>query len=111
MGTTQPRDDSGEFTERVTEQDILKVFDRSRDPFLSTSEIAAELPIGTDAVRKRLDGMAEAGLVDRKKIGARAVGWWALVAPQLDPAVVDRLDAEEAGVGTSIDELRSELTG
>jgi repressor of nif and glnA expression len=111
MGTTQPRDDSGEFTEQVTEQDILKVFDRSRDPFLSTSEIATELPIGTDAVRKRLQGMAEAGLVDRKKIGARAVGWWALVAPELDPAVAERLDAEEAGDGIPLDELRTELTG
>jgi DNA-binding Lrp family transcriptional regulator len=87
------------------------VFDRSRDPFLSTSEIAAELPVGTDAVRKRLQRMAEAGLVDRKNVGARAVGWWALVATELDPAVADRLDAEETGDGIPIDELRSELTG
>lgn len=69
--------------EQITEQDILKVFDASPDPFLTAPEIAAELPVTRQAVNYRLDRMREKGLVEKKTTGARSVGWWALVGPEL----------------------------
>ena len=48
-----------------------------------------------EAVRNRLETMAEAGLVSRKKLGARAVGWWAEVAPELDAETAETVDARK----------------
>lgn len=91
------RDETGRFTETVTEQDILKVFDYEDDPALSAREVADGLrrfdkQLTPEGVRNRLEEMHDAGLVERKEFGARAVGWWATVAPELDEATADRLD-------------------
>jgi hypothetical protein len=39
--------------------------------------------------------MAADGLVSRKKLGARAVGWWAEVAPELDVETAETVDARK----------------
>jgi repressor of nif and glnA expression len=100
----QGRDDAGRFDETVTDQEILKVFDYEDDPVLTASEVAAGLQrfgvqMTSEGVRNRLDSMADDGLVSRKQLGARAVGWWAEVAPKLSAetaAEIDhRADAEE----------------
>lgn len=92
-------DETGRFTETVTEQDILKVFDYD-DPVLSAREVADGLrrfdgQLTPEGVRNRLEEMHDAGLVDRKEFGARAVGWWATVAPELDAATADRVDTRK----------------
>lgn len=97
---SQGRDDAGRFTETVTEQDILKVFDYEDDPVLTASEVADGLgrfgiQITGEGVRNRLEGMAEEGLVSRKKLGARAVGWWAEVAPELDAETAEVVEARK----------------
>ena len=101
---SQGRDDAGRFEETVTEQEILKVFDYEDDPVLTAPEVAEGLrrfgkEITPEGVRNRLDRMAKKGLVSRKKLGARAVGWWAEVAPELDPetgrTVDERKDSGE----------------
>jgi len=101
---SQGRDDAGRFEETVTEQEILKVFDYEDDPVLTASEVAEGLrrfgkEITPEGVRNRLDRMAKEGLVSRKKLGARAVGWWAEVAPELDPetgrTVDERKESDE----------------
>lgn len=94
MSDSQPRGDSGEFEETVTEQDILKVFDAADEPFLTAGEIAERLPVSRQAVNYRLQEMHEKGLVGRKDVGARAVGWWAEVAPE--PAESDVPEYENA---------------
>lgn len=86
---SQGRDETGRFEETVTDQEILKVFDYEDDPVLSAAEVADglrrfEKRMTSEGVRNRLEAMAEDGLVSRKKLGARAVGWWAEVAPELD---------------------------
>jgi len=91
------RDGAGRFEETVTEQDILKVFDYEDDPVLTAPEVADGVrrfgkEITPEGVRKRLEEMAEKGLVSRKKVGARAVAWWADVSPELDPEVADTVD-------------------
>ena len=97
---SQKRDDAGRFEETVTEQEILKVFDYEDDPVLTAPEVAEGLrrfgkDITSEGVRNRLETMAEAGLVSRKKLGARAVGWWAEVAPELDAETVETVDARK----------------
>ncbi len=95
---SQGRDDAGRFEQTVTEQEILKVFDYEDDPVLTASEVATGLKrfgieITPEGVRNRLESMHEQGLVSRKKLGARAVGWWATVAPELDEDAVARIDS------------------
>lgn len=106
MSDSQPRGESGEFEETVSEQDILKVFDAADEPFLTASEVAQRLPVSRQAVNYRLNEMAAKGLVGRKDVGARAVGWWAEVAPEpVDSDVPEYEDADR----TSQSELKERL--
>lgn len=95
---SQGRDDAGRFKETVTDQDILKVFDYEDDPVLTAQEVAEGLcrfgkQITSEGVRNRLEEMVDEGLVSRKKLGARAVGWWAEVAPDLDAETAETVEA------------------
>lgn len=108
MNDSQPRGDSGEFEAKVTELDILKVFDAADEPFLTASEIAERLPVSRQAVNYRLNGMHDEGLLGKKKVGARAVGWWAEVAPE--PADSDAPEYEDAD-GISQREMQARLDG
>mgnify|MGYP006276174855 CR=1 FL=1 len=97
---SQGRDDAGRFTQSVTEQDILKVFDYEDDPVLTAPEVAEGLrrfgsQITPEGVRNRLEKMDEKDLVNRKKIGARAVGWWAEVAPELASNTSETVDSRK----------------
>ncbi|GAB3028213.1 hypothetical protein GCM10025298_16020 [Natronobiforma cellulositropha] len=99
-GMSQGRDEAGRFEESVTEQDILKVFDYEDDPVLTAPEVADGLrrfgkQITPEGVRNRLGEMDEKGLVSRKKLGARAVGWWAEVAPELDSNTSKTIDSRK----------------
>lgn len=105
MSENQPRGDSGQFGEKVTEQDILKVFDSSADPFLTAAELADEPPLSRQAIHHRLTQMEESGLVDKKKTGARSAGWWATVAPRLAPDAAERAEAADRENAVSLDEL------
>lgn len=98
---SQGRDDAGRFDETVSEQEILKVFDYEDDPVLTAPEVAEGLgrfgkQITAEGVRNRLETMAEKGLISRKSVGARAVAWWAEVAPALDADVASEVDARKA---------------
>jgi len=109
MNENQPRGEGGEFGEKVTEQDILKVFDTTDDPFLTAAEIAEQLPISRQAVYHRLEQMREKGLVDKKKTGARGAGWWATVAPRLDPEVAASADAADREDAVPLEDLETEF--
>lgn len=109
MSEGQPRNETGRFGEKVTEQDILKLFDRADAPFLTAREIADELPISREAVHYRLTKMRENGTVGKKKTGARSVGWWAEVAPKLSPEARQRAAAAERENAISLDDLEAEF--
>jgi len=86
------RESGGEFSQSVSRQEILLVFDRLADNEpLTTAEVAEELPIGRRAVHDRLEKMYRDGDVGKKDFGNRVV-WWAEVAPELDPELKDELD-------------------
>lgn len=97
------RDEDGRFTEKVTDQDVLKVFDyeaTDEDPYLTAREITDALAehfhidVTPQAVRIRLDAMCEAELVVKRQFG-NSVAYRALVGPRLNPDVEERL-AERA---------------
>jgi len=97
---SQGRDDAGRFEESVSEQDILKVFDYEDDPILTAPEVADGLrrfgkQITPEGVRNRLERMDEKGLVSRKKVGSRAVAWWATVAPELDASTAETIESRK----------------
>lgn len=108
MSENQQRDEGGRFAGKVTEQDILKIFDRTGEP-MTAPEIAEELPITSDAVTYRLKNMKEKGLVERKKTGANAVVWWAKVAPRLDSDFAESVEESDLENAVSHDELDEEL--
>ena len=104
------RESGGEFSNSVSRQEILLVFDElADDEPLTTSEVAEELPIGRRALHERLEKMYRDGDLGKKDFGNRVV-WWAEVAPELDPELKDELDAtadEERYL--SMDELDEQL--
>jgi predicted ArsR family transcriptional regulator len=59
----------------VTDKEILNVFRQSGDPVLFTGEVADELPIGRDGVRKRLQELEQQGFIQKKQRGT-AIVWW-----------------------------------
>lgn len=104
------RDGDDRRERKITDQDILKVFDRADEPVLTSSEIAEALPVTRQAVNYRLKRMHKDGLVDRKETGARAVVWWATVAPRLSKAAAEAADSADPESAVSLDELEDELT-
>lgn len=109
MSENQPREGNGKYGEKVTEQDILKAFDYSDDPFLTTTELADQLPVSRQAVSYRLEQMREKGLVDKKKTGARAAGWWAKLAPRLSDEAQRRVDAADQDNAHSLEDLEAQF--
>lgn len=107
------RDDRGRYTESVSEQDILKVFDRADAPFLTAKELARELPFTKQAANYRLNQMRENDHVERKQAGGRAVGWWATVAPAPSEETLEDIEATEGelerGETVSQEEMKQRL--
>lgn len=101
------RDESGRFTGSVSEQDILIAFDTADAPFLTASELADELSISRQAANYRLKRMRKDGIVDRKKTGSRAAGWWATVAPRLSKEAKQRADAADRDNAHSLEDLEA----
>ncbi|MFC6954100.1 FaeA/PapI family transcriptional regulator [Halorubellus litoreus] len=61
---------------RVTDEEILAVFEETDDPVLSTAEVADALPLQRRSVYNRLVQLEEAGQLTRKQIGGRNTIWW-----------------------------------
>lgn len=76
--------------QKARDANILGVFEDCEDPVVTTSEVAAELPIGKRATLNRLEDLVDRGVLDSKDVGVGRV-WW-LVEPETEPA-----DASEEG--------------
>ncbi|MDS0284617.1 GAF domain-containing protein [Haloarcula onubensis] len=58
-------------------RETLAVFDGpGRDAPLTTSEVADELPVSRRSAYERLMRLADSGLLETKKVGAKARIWW-----------------------------------
>ena len=61
---------------KVSDEEILAVFERAEDPVLMADEVAESLPIGRRAVYNRLRSLEEQEILKSKKTGARSTVWW-----------------------------------
>ena len=66
------RDESGQYVEQVTLEDVLAVFDRAEIPVLTASEVAEEIGCSRPSAYNKLKELVDAGEVHKKKVGARA---------------------------------------
>lgn len=92
-----PRRDTGEFDERVSDDDLLEAV-REYDP-AATSEVADAVGVTRQAADYRLRRLADEGRVQKKKIGASLV-WSPAPTPQVGgsghvPSVGGEHDAPE----------------
>lgn len=61
--------------QRVSDREIVQVFERADAPYMTAGEVAEELSISRQASHSRLMNLYERGTLERKKTG-RTVGWW-----------------------------------
>lgn len=66
------RDDSGQYTETVTLEDVLGAFDRADLPVLTASEVAEDIGCSRASAYNKLESLVEQGVIHKKKVGARA---------------------------------------
>lgn len=71
---------------KTTERELLEVMATHPYPVMTSTEIAAKVEIGQQAVYKRLQSFEKQGYVLPKSVGANATVWW------LTPTGRERLD-------------------
>jgi DNA repair protein RadC len=59
----------------VSDQEILKVFVQTADPFLSTNEVSENIPLRENGTYRRLMELKERDLLKSKKVG-QGRAWW-----------------------------------
>jgi predicted transcriptional regulator len=59
-----------------TEDRIIAQFRQAETPFLTAVEIADAIGMTRQGVNQRLKQLEERDIVERKKVGSRAVAWW-----------------------------------
>jgi predicted ArsR family transcriptional regulator len=61
---------------RITGEDVFDALQAHDEPVATTTDIASVFGLTTEAVRRHLNNLHEAGCVHRKRTGASAVVWW-----------------------------------
>ena len=67
------RDESGQYTEQVTLEQVLNVFQKADLPVLTASEVAEKIDCSRASAYNKLETLVEQEEVQKKKVGARAV--------------------------------------
>lgn len=60
----------------VEDREILESFGQVDDPIRTVPNMAEDIELGVDGLRKRLGHLESEGKVKSKKVGARSVVWW-----------------------------------
>lgn len=66
------RDEGGKYTEQITPDTVLDVFEQAEIPVLTASEVADTLDCSRPAAYNKLETLVERGDLHKKKVGARA---------------------------------------
>lgn len=72
MRMERERDDSGQYTEQVTLDSVLEVFEKADIPVLTAKEVAEELGCSRPAAYNKLEKLVDREEIRKKKVGARA---------------------------------------
>ena len=67
------RDESGQYTEQVTLEAVLGVFENADVPVLTPSEVGEEIGCSRAAAYGKLETLVDREEIQKKKVGARAV--------------------------------------
>ena len=67
------RDESGRYTEQLTLESVLEVFEAAELPVLTATEVAEELGYSRPAAYHKLEELVEQDELHKKNVGARAV--------------------------------------
>jgi len=67
------RDDSGQYTEQVTLDSVMSVFENADLPVLTATEVAEKLDCSRPSAYNKLEKLADREDLQKKKVGARAV--------------------------------------
>lgn len=68
-------DDSGQFKQSTTQDDVFAAFEELAEPVVFTSEIADAVDCSRETARQRLTDLYESGRIHRRKKG-RQIVWW-----------------------------------
>ena len=66
------RDESGKYTEQVTLDSVLAVFEDADLPVLTATEVKEALDCSRASAYNKLEELVEQGEIQKKKVGARA---------------------------------------
>ena len=99
-GMTRERNDSGQYVETVSPDDVIDVFQTVDGPAITSSDVAEALGCTTEAARQKLARLVDSGELDRRKTPARTVIYWrasptderdeTAASPSTAPARTDR---------------------
>jgi len=103
-GMTRERNDSGQYVETVSPDDVIDVFQTVDGPAITSSDVAEALGCTTEAARQKLARLVDSGELDRRKTPARTVIYWrapptdegdeTAASPSTAPASTDRSAAD-----------------
>jgi predicted transcriptional regulator len=79
------RNDRGEYTSKATDEAILAHFSRTDRPFQTAQSVAEQFDLDRSQAYRRLQQLAENGVLEKEKVGGRAAVWWlATDAPDVE---------------------------
>lgn len=79
------RNDRGEYTPKATDEAILAHFARSDRPFQTAQSVAEQFDLDRSQAYRRLQQLAENGVLEKEKVGGRAAVWWLVTdAPDVE---------------------------
>lgn len=70
------RNEHGEYTPTVTDEEILASFVTADRPFQTATDLAERFGLDRSQAYRRLQRLADTGSLEKSKIGSRAVVWW-----------------------------------
>jgi len=94
-----------EDSENVTTEDIVKVFRHHESPAITSRDVSVVLGCSRDLARRRLQTLADEGVVKRHKSG-NIVLWW---HPDYvdEPSVEDDLEPIDVGETNSVEAIEA----
>lgn len=75
------REDTGRYTETVTLDDVLGVFETVEGPVVTSGDVAEALDCSRETARRKLRTLEEQGRVASRKTAGRVV-WWVVNAQE-----------------------------
>lgn len=70
------RNDHGEYTTETTDKEIVAHFSQAERPFQTAQSVAEQFDVDRSQAYRRLQQLADEGVLEKAKVGGRAVVWW-----------------------------------